>query len=138
MANDERRDKRPEKRADDATGDGGAREERHGIPGKGFDAGTGYGGAGGSSAYSGESSYGGQAGYGGSTTRGAYGGGKFGRPDDPGGAFAGRGQNAAGSSGDVAGDADATGQSDGRDAADAANGENGENGGDPDATGGGR
>lgn len=56
---------------------------RRGIPGKGFDAGTGYGGAGGDSAYDGESTYGGQAGYGGSTTRGAYTGGQYGRPDDP-------------------------------------------------------
>lgn len=56
---------------------------RHGIPGTGFDAGTGYGGAGGDSAYDGESTYGGQAGYGGSTTRGAYTGGEYGRPDDP-------------------------------------------------------
>lgn len=73
---------------------GEMRDLRRGIPGKGFDAGTGYGGAGGDSAYSGESSYGGQAGYGGSTTRGAYAGGKFGRPDDPGGPFAGRGEDA--------------------------------------------
>lgn len=83
-----------------ADGEPGARHHgemqdmRRGIPGKGFDAGTGYGGAGGDSAYSGRSSYGGQAGYGGSTTRGAYAGGKFGRPDDPGGPFAGRGEDA--------------------------------------------
>ena len=35
------------------------------------------------SAYDGERTYGGQAGYGGSTTRGAYTGGQYGRPDDP-------------------------------------------------------
>jgi hypothetical protein len=58
-------------------------EERHGIPGKGFDGGGGYGGAGNSSAYSGESSWGGQAGYGGSTTRGAYGGGFYGDDQQP-------------------------------------------------------
>jgi hypothetical protein len=58
-------------------------EERHGIPGKGFDGGGGYGGAGNSSAYSGESSWGGQAGYGGSTTRGAYGGGFYGDDQRP-------------------------------------------------------
>src|SRR5689334_10040222 len=68
--------------ADEGRDEGGS-GRRQGIPGKGFDAGTGYGGAGGDSAYDGESTYGGQAGYGGSTTRGAYTGGEYGRPDDP-------------------------------------------------------
>ncbi|HET7458952.1 MAG TPA: hypothetical protein VFJ74_14990 [Gemmatimonadaceae bacterium] len=116
MANDERNPKRrgeddaaardKEGSTPDATGGSDAPVRRHGIPGKGFDAGTGYGGAGGDSAYDGESSYGGQAGYGGSTTRGAYSGGKFGRPDDPGGAFGGRGEPAPD---EGTADADATG-----------------------------
>ena len=106
-------EEQPQAEARAAKPKGDMQDARHGIPGKGFDAGTGYGGAGGSSAYSGESSYGGQAGYGGSTTRGAYAGGRFGRPDDPAGPFAGHGDRVAGD------DSDATGASDGGEASDA-------------------
>lgn len=50
----------------------------------GYESGHGYGGGGSASLYRGESSWGGQAGYGGSTTRGAYDGGFYGRPEDRG------------------------------------------------------
>ena len=74
-------------------------EPRHGIPGKGFDAGTGYGGGGNESLYSAESSYGGQSGIGGNTMRGAYAGEQYGRQTEGEvrvGGDAGGGQSASG------------------------------------------
>lgn len=66
--------------ADDATASQRERgTERHGLEGKGFDAGGGYGGAGNAALYASESGFGGQAGGRESTLGGAYAGDGFGR-----------------------------------------------------------